>query len=94
MDVEIQRTTVTPDARGYLVVELHISDAPPEDASASFVLALTVRLGPYESPAMAHVQREAVMLAQNALEALGTRLLQNLRNQNYPAEPRAAPPKF
>lgn len=66
MTIKIYRTTVTPAGDGE-VVQLHISDAPPGDESASFVLDITARVPTFESPLLLHVQREAMDKAQKVL---------------------------
>jgi hypothetical protein len=66
MTVKIHRTTVTPAEDGE-VVQLYVSDAPPGDVSASFVLDITARVPTFESPLLLHVQREAMDKAQKVL---------------------------
>ena len=70
MPIELRETVVTPTEDGGSVVQLHISDAPPDDESAAFVLNIVVKLLPYETPLLLHVQREAISKAQDALSPI------------------------
>jgi hypothetical protein len=87
MAVEIHRTIVTPDADGD-VVELYVSDAPPEDASASFVLRLTTKVGPYDHPQVAQLQRAAMMIAADQLNELARDMAEGITGAGYGLKPR------
>lgn len=93
MAVEIRATNVTHDADGD-VVQLHISDAPLEDASASLLIVLTAKLRPMEAPALGHVQRETLILASQSIRDLINDLERVLKHQNYPLEPRPGKSRF
>jgi hypothetical protein len=69
-DIAIRRTTVTPDNDGS-VVQLHISDMPPEAESAKTVIQLSLHLPAYRPPLLlTHIQRETMIAAQETLSAL------------------------
>jgi hypothetical protein len=76
MAIEIRETIVTsePDAD---VVQLHISDVAIGDEGGSFRLVLHAKLRPLETPVLAHLQRAAMALAQDAL----TEILQKTAKQ-------------
>jgi hypothetical protein len=76
MTIEIRKTIVTPTADGDLI-QLHISDAPPDDESATFVLQIVAKMPPLEPCLLAQMQREAMTTAQDAL----TPILQDLAAQ-------------
>jgi len=77
MAIEIRETIVTPDADG-LFVQLHISDAAPDDLAATFRLILRSKLPPPKTtPALAQLQRAALT---NARAEIG-RLFQSLGHQ-------------
>jgi hypothetical protein len=91
MAIEIRETIVTPTVGGD-VVQLHISDAPLGDESASFVLTLQTTVEPFENPMLAHLQIEAMHYADEALTALGSHLHEDLKRQGYPLSPRPRVP--
>ena len=82
MAIEIRETTITTDDAG-TTVRLHISDAPLDAEHASFRLDLLAKLPRYNFPLVMHVQREAILQAQSALESLADALVQNLPPQVY-----------
>ena len=90
MAEEIQRTTVTPTEDGS-VVQLHISDAPPDDESASFVLQLSVSLPRYKGALLfAQVQREAIRMAQDVLSHHLQELAQEIGPTEFDVNPKVA----
>jgi hypothetical protein len=82
MAIEIRETTITTDDAG-TTVRLHISDAPLDAEHASFRLDLLAKLPRYNFPLVMHVQREAILEAQKALEELADGLVKNLPAQTY-----------
>ena len=88
MAIEIRETAITTDDAG-TTVRLHISDAPLDAEHASFRLDLLAKLPRYNYPLVMHVQREAILEAQTALERIADALVQNLPPQVY-----AHPNKF
>ena len=90
MPVEIRETTVTPDASGQ-VVRLHISDAPPLDASAQIIVQISVRLPHYDLPLMAQVQREALVMAQHEISTLLQLLAQEFQAAGHGLRPTLKP---
>ena len=91
MAVEIRETIVTPSKEGD-VVELHISDAPRGDESATFVLTLQAKVGPFENPMLVHVQRAAMKRGSEELHDLLKGLAAELHQQGYPSDPRPKKP--
>jgi hypothetical protein len=101
MSIEIRETTISPDGKG-TVVRISISDKPPPFESATMLLQMTVRLPEYETPLLAHVQREAVTEADRVLRDLyrnlGEEIGKNqphldLRPRERPASPRPMRPR-
>lgn len=90
MSVEIRQSIVTPAIDGS-VVQLHISDAPPDDASASLRLILTVKLPSYEMPLLTQLQREVMSRVQAELTGLLQRGAQDIREGGFDLNPRPAP---
>lgn len=86
MPIAIHRTTVTAGKDGD-VVQLHISDAPPGDASASFVLQVTVQIASLQSPLLAQVQREAMKQAEDVLQKLSQEAAKDIRWTELDLEP-------
>ena len=91
MTVKIYRTTVTP-ARDGDVVSLHISDAPPGDESASFVLEITARIPTFESPLLLHAQREAMSKAQSELSGYLQETAEQIRRAGADLHPKVRKP--
>jgi hypothetical protein len=91
MAVEIQQTTVT-RGTAWDVVQLHISDAPPDDASASFALVLTTRVAKFEAPLQAQLQRVAMKRAADVLHDLLQRLAAEVRSTGLDLEPKQKKP--
>ena len=85
-NVEIRETIVTPDANGALV-QLQISDVPPPYEGAAILLTLAVRVPEFRSPLIAHIQHEAVLVADDTLRDLAQRLLQEVDRAHYPLRP-------
>jgi hypothetical protein len=82
MPIEIRETIVTPAADGDLV-QLHISDAPPGDESATFRLNLLAKLPLVRTPALAQLQREAIEMTQATLSEILQGLAIELQNARY-----------
>jgi hypothetical protein len=76
MSRDIRETTITPGAHGD-IVQIRISDAPLADESASFQLTILAKVKALQTPTVAHLQREAMKMAQETL----TELLQNLMRE-------------
>jgi hypothetical protein len=87
MAIEIRETIVTPDPTGD-VVQLHISDAELGDENGSFRLVLRAKLPPFEVPALAQLQREAMGAAQDALTPLLTNLARQITESGRGLNPR------
>ena len=86
MDVEIRRTSVTPTDGGS-VVQLHISDAPPDAESPSFDLQMSVFLPEYEREILlAQWQREAMKVTQGVLSRLLQELAAALQERDFSPE--------
>ncbi|MFI5021148.1 MAG: hypothetical protein ACHQRJ_05785 [Alphaproteobacteria bacterium] len=68
-DAKILATTVTPNASG-AIVELQISDAPLDAEVWAIRLNLSVQIPDFDLPLLAHLQREAMRIADKALDAL------------------------
>jgi hypothetical protein len=73
MNVNIYQTSVTPIEDSTLV-QLYISDKPPDTEGASIRLALTAKIPAYETSLLTELEREAIKLAADVLRIL----LQNL----------------
>ncbi len=86
MAVEIRETIVTP-AKGGDVVQIHISDVPLEDASASLRLILTAKVGSYRAPALAQLQWEAMKIAGEALATLRKELGEDVQRTGRDMNP-------
>lgn len=66
-NASILRTIVTPDASG-AAVELLISDGSLLDETPDMRITLAIRVSPaYQTPLVAHYEREAMKIAQAAL---------------------------
>lgn len=83
MSISIRETIVTPADADLDVVQLHISDAPPGDESATFVLRILAKQRGLRTPALAHLQREAMKIAQDALTFTLRDLAQELQQSGY-----------
>jgi hypothetical protein len=90
MPIEIRQTIVTPDVSGS-VVQLHISDVAPDDEGATFRLVLLAKLPAFQTPSLAHLQREAMKIAQDALTPLLQRLATDLKAGGQDLNPRRPP---
>lgn len=86
MPIEIRETTVTPNATG-CIIQLHISDAPPDDESAAFVLTISAKFPALQTPLLAQLQRAAMKAAQDALTPLLIELATELKEANQPIDP-------
>ena len=87
MPVEIRQTIVTPGTNGDMV-QLHISDAPLGDAAASVALHVTATVPFLESPLLPHLQREAIMIAQETLGAMLQKTAHEITAAGHDLEPR------
>lgn len=65
---EILETMVAHGVNG-TVVQIHLGDAPKDDAHASFRLQLLATLPTYEAPLLAELQREALIQARDMVTA-------------------------
>jgi hypothetical protein len=86
MPITIRETTITPGA-GHDVVQLHISDAPPDDESATLRLVLLAKIPSYQAPALGQLQRAAMKKAHDVLMALLPELAAELKKANVPVDP-------
>jgi hypothetical protein len=87
MPIEIRETIVTPDPTGD-VVQLHISDVAIGDEGGSFRLVLRAKLSPLETPLLAHLEREAVRMAQTALSETLQKLAKQITDAGHRLNPR------
>ena len=68
-DAQIRETTIIPDDDG-ATVRLQISDEKPPAESPAILLQISVRLPAYKTPMVAQMQREAIVIAADALRRL------------------------
>jgi hypothetical protein len=87
MPVAIQQTIVTPDADGHDVVQIHVSDAKLGDVSATLVVQILAKVRPLKTPTMAHIQRQVMEIAQDALSPLLRDLARELQEAGYGLHP-------
>ena len=73
VSVSIQETTIAPANGGY-VVQLHISDKPPDALDAALVLTLRVRIGTTQPAKLPEIQKAALNEIVEALKPLMTSL--------------------
>jgi hypothetical protein len=83
MPIAIQQTTVTPDADGQDVIVLHVSDAKLGDTSATLVVQIAAKVRPLKTPTLAHIQRQAMEIAQDSLTPLLTGLAREIQDSGY-----------
>jgi hypothetical protein len=68
MPIAIQQTIVTrDDTDGFDVVQIHVSDARLGDASATLVVQILAKVRSLKTPALPHIQRQAMEIAQDSL---------------------------
>lgn len=87
MPIEIRQCIVTPGTNGDMV-QLHISDAPLGDAAASVALHITATVPFLEAPLLLHLQREAMMVAQQTLGAMVQKTAHEIAAAGHGVEPR------
>jgi hypothetical protein len=92
MPIVIQQTIVTPGADGQDVIQLHISDAKLGDESATLVVQILAKVRPLKMPALAHIQRQAMEIVQDALSPLLTDLARELQEAGYELRPTSKKP--
>jgi hypothetical protein len=90
MPIEIRETTVSPAGEDLDVVQLHISDAAPDDEAATFVLKIHATVRPLRGPTLAHVQRQAMLAASEAITPIFQGLARQITNDGGALE---LPPK-
>lgn len=86
---EILRTVVTP-AGDQSVVELLISDGSLLDESPATRITLSIRVGSFEYPHVAHLEIEALRGAIAILQKLDQERLNGLTRSGHPFQPRPA----
>jgi hypothetical protein len=79
MPIEIRETIVTPADNDLDVVQLHISDAPPGDESATFVVHIQMKQRALQTPTLAQLQRVTMKAAQDALMPILQGLAQEMQ---------------
>lgn len=84
--VQIRETTVTPAGKG-MTVALYLSDAPKDDGTATFRLALTANVPQYEVPLLAHYQRAALKTADEVIETLRQQLAKTIQAAGMELDP-------
>lgn len=88
MPVAIRETTVTPADGDQSLIQLHISDVPSNDESATFDLQILVKMRAMRTSTLAHLQCQAMKAAQDAL----TPILQQLEKEIRKTENRYSSP--
>jgi hypothetical protein len=89
---EVLRTTITPDGDG-TIVELQVSDGSLLDESPATRITLSIRLGSYELPLLAHLEQIALRKASEIPGELADQIglqLRTLSGHTYPEHPRPA----
>jgi hypothetical protein len=86
MPIEIRETTVTPIDADYDAVQLRISDAANDEELTSVDLTIFVRIRALRTPTVAHLQRAAMEVAQDALTPLLQDLARELKGSGYGLE--------
>jgi hypothetical protein len=89
---EILRTIVTPDD-AQTIVELLISDGSLLDESPATRITLSIRVGSFEFPHVAHLEIEALSAATKILQRLEQDRLGGLARGGHPHVPRPAKPR-
>jgi hypothetical protein len=84
MPIEIRETIVTPGDGGD-VVRLRISDVPLDEKPGSFELTILAELPPYQAPALAQLQREAIKTARDVLHEMVQELTRELQQGGHMA---------
>jgi hypothetical protein len=93
MPIEIRETIVTPADDDHDIVEIHISDAPPDDESATFVVRILSKQRALATPTLAHLQRAAMKIAQDEMTALLRDLARELQQNGQALEPAPKNPR-
>jgi hypothetical protein len=86
MPIEIRETIVTPCGGDQDAIQLHIADAAPDDESLTFQLRLLVKMRASRTPTLAHIQRMAMKLAQDALTPILQDLAREIQESGYGLE--------
>jgi homoaconitase/3-isopropylmalate dehydratase large subunit len=73
MPITIRETTITPGVEQD-AVQIRIADAQQDDQMLSFELTIHANVRPLLCPTVAHVQRQAITMAQEALSDIHQRL--------------------
>lgn len=82
LQTKILQTVVTPNENG-AVVQLQISDGSLDAEYAAIRLTLAVQVPEYDVPLLAHLQREAMAIAREALLALERALGQEIQSDMH-----------
>ena len=90
MSIEIRECILTRGAGGGDVVQLHISDAPLGDSSASLALHLTITVPRLEAPLVLHLEREAMRIAHETLGRLLQESAHEITASGHGLEPRVS----
>jgi hypothetical protein len=85
MPISIRQTVVTP-GDGHDVVQLRISDVPLGDESGSLDLTIVAKFRGLRTPALAHLQRETMKIAQDALTLIQRDVVSELQDSGYGTE--------
>jgi hypothetical protein len=83
MPIAIRETIVTPVDNDHDVVQLHISDAPPGDESATFVVRILAKRHALKVPTLAQLQRDAMKAAQDAMMPILQGLAKEMQQEGY-----------
>lgn len=83
MAIEIRETNVISAGPDHDVVQLYISDAARDDEAATFVLQIHAKMRPLKVPTLAHVQRDVMARAQDALTPILRDLARELQEAGY-----------
>jgi hypothetical protein len=82
MNLEIYETKITEDVSG-TIVALAVADGPMNSLERTFWIELSAILPAYKAPYLIHLQREALLVASEALSQMAESLLKELpRGQN------------
>ncbi len=85
-NAKILETTVIPNAGGSLV-QLQISDAPLDAEAWAIRLTLSVQIPAYRLPLLAHVEREAINIADDVLGTLLRTMAEEIQKSRHDLHP-------
>ena len=86
MPIEIRETIISHATSGD-EVQLHISDSAMDDGNATLRMTIVAKVPPARTPALAHHQRAAMKVAQDALTPILQDLVRDLKDAGLPLDP-------